>query len=251
MACGDGGGFPDAPGPGDAFATGTLSLTWTVVKMADGSPVSCDQIGANSVTLLLRNRGFQGGFTEVFSCVTGSGTTSQLPVGTYDVMFELTGTTGTIATGAEQMGLVISKQQNTPLSPVAFSVNAVGGLDLRVTANKGGGNCATVANNGAGITAMTITLNHVSGGACEPATLMIGGSPYTIDCASPVSTGCIETTTPITATGVPSDNYQIHVRGNQGALPCFVNDDTLRVPANAATTTRTLNLAASGQSGCL
>ncbi len=251
VACGGGGGFPDAPGPADAPPGGTFSLDWSLVKMADGSPVTCDQVGGVTVTTILRNHFAQGGFTEVFSCNTGSGTTEVITVGTYDVDFELTGTTGTIATAPQQASIVITKNQDTKLMPVTFSVNAVGGLDLRVDALKTGGNCATVAAGGAGITGMTITLNHAAGGACEPATLMIGSTPYTINCATPVSTGCIEKTTPITATNLPSDNYVIHVRANQSALTCFVNDDSLRVPANAMNLTRTLNLAANGQAGCL
>src|SRR5512139_2054698 len=88
MGCGGGGGFPDAPPGPDAFVGGTLSLDWSLVKMADGSPVSCDQVGGVTVTLLLRNRAVQGGFTEVFSCGSKTGTTPLVPIGTYDVNFE-------------------------------------------------------------------------------------------------------------------------------------------------------------------
>ena len=252
IGCGGGGGFPDAAVFEDASPAGTFSLDWSLVKMADGAAVSCDQVGAVTVTLLLRNRAVQGGFTEVFSCGTGMGTTPPVPVGTYDVRFELTGATGVITTAAEQMGLVVRQGEDTALAPVTFEVNAVGGLDLRIDALKQAGNCDPVASNGAGITQMTITLEHTSGGACEPATLMIGNTPYVIDCASPMVTGCIEKTTPVTATNLPSDQYQIHVRGHQGAAQnCFVNDDSIRVPPNAMSLMRTLNLAASGGAGCL
>ena len=198
----------------------------------------------------------QGGFTEVFSCGTGMGTTPPIPIGIYDIRFELTGVGGVITTAAEQMGVVISANQNTPLTPVTFSVNAIGGLDLKIDAAKQAGNCDTVANNGAGITSMTITLNHQMGGACEPATLMIDSTPprtYTINCGTPVSTQCIEKTTAVTAMGLPSDSYQIHIRGFQTGIaqPCFVNDDLIRIPPNAMSLMRTLSLAGSGQAGCL
>lgn len=253
IACGGGGGFPDAPPAPDALPGGTMSLDWSLVKMADGTPVGCDQVGAVTVTLLLRNRAFQGGFTEVFSCNTKRGTTPLVPIGTYDVNFELTGVSGLITTASEQMGLVVEKNADTVLSPVTFTVNAVGALDLRVDALKTGGNCDTVANNGAGISGMTITLNHASGGACEPTTLMIGSMPYTINCTTPAQAGCIEKTTAITATGLPSDNYQIHIRATQGGGPstCFVNDDSIRVPPNGMSLMRTLNLAGTGGAGCL
>lgn len=252
MACGGGGGFPDAPPASDALPNGTMSLDWSLVKMADGTPVSCDQVGAVTVTLVLRNRGFQGGFTEVFSCNTKKGTTALIPIGTYDVNFELTGVSGLITTASEQMGLVVQKNADTVLGPVTFTVNAVGAFDLRIDALKAGGNCATVTNNGAGINGMTITLNHASGGACEPATLMIGNTPYTINCTTPAQAGCIEKTTPVTVTSLPSDNYQIHIRATQGGpTTCFVNDDSIRVPPNGMSLMRTLNLAGTGGTGCL
>ena len=229
-----------------------MSLDWSLVRMADGTPISCDQVGGVTVTLLLRNRGMQGGFTEVFSCNTKMGTTPEIPIGTYDVNFELTGVSGQITTAEAQLGLIVKPGEDTVLAPVKFTVNAVGGLDLRVDALKPGGNCAPVASNGAGITQMRITLSHASGGACEPATIMVGTTPYTINCAAPANVGCIEKTTAITAVNLPTDNYQIHIRADQAAVTsCFVNDDSLRVPPNAASLMRTLNLAPSGGAGCL
>ena len=252
MACGGGGGFPDAPGEPDAFSTGTMSLDWSLVKMADGSPVGCDQVGAVSVTLLLRNRGFQGGFTEVFSCNTKTGTTGLVPVGVYDVNYELTGASGLITTATTQLGIEVKRGENAVLDPVTFTVNAVGGLDLRLDALKGGGNCAA-APGGGGISGLRITLNHATGGACEPAVFSIGGTSYTVNCGAPGTyVGCPETTTAITASNLPSDNYLIHIRADQtAAMNCFVNDDSIRVPPNGMTLTRTLNLAASGGAGCL
>lgn len=250
IGCGDTGGFPDAMLPEGVPAGGTFSLAWTLVD-AGGAPLTCDRVGGVTVTTLLRNRGVQGGTTEVFTCPTMNGTTPAITPGIYDIRFELTGATGLIATAPEQMGIVVESGKNTAIEPVVFEVDAVGGLDLAIDALKPGGNCAPAASNGAGITAMTITLNHAAGGACEPATLMIGTTPYTINCATPVEVGCIETSTKITATGVPSDAYLIHVRGKQGAQTCFVNDDSIRVPPNGMTFTRTLNLAPTGAVGCL
>src|SRR6188768_2357270 len=152
IACGGGGGFPDAPGEPDAFPTGTMSLDWSLVKMSDGTPVGCNQVGAVSVTLLLRNRDFQGGFTEVFSCNTKTGTTALVPVGFYDVNFELTGASGLITTAPTQLGIEVKRGENAPLQPITFTVNAVGALDLRFDALKTGGNCDTIANSGAAIT---------------------------------------------------------------------------------------------------
>jgi hypothetical protein len=252
-ACGGGGGFPDAPPEPDGIPQGTMSLDWSLVRMSDGSPITCNEVDGTTVTLLLRNRAFNGGFTEVFSCNTKSGVTGPMPVGTYDVNFELTGTSGTISTAPEQQGPVVTANSTTALTPVTFSVNAVGAIDLKLDAGKTGGNCDTLANNGAEINGVRISLNHAAGaGACEPATLMIGATPYTINCTTPVTTGCIEKTTSITAT-LPSDNYQIHIRADQAPnrTDCFSNDDSIRVPPNNGTLMRTLNLASSSTGGCM
>ena len=50
----------------------------------------------------------------------------------------------------------IPSGNNLPLTPITFTVNAVGGIKLNLSANKPGGNCATTANSGAGITGMTL-----------------------------------------------------------------------------------------------
>jgi hypothetical protein len=250
--CGGGGGFPDAPVEPDATPTGTFSVDWSLVKMADGSPLACDPIGAQVVTLVLRNRAFDGGFTEVFSCNTKMGTTPAVPIGTYDVKFELNGISGLIATGTEQLGVVVTAGNTTPLQPVTFTVNAIGGVSLTVDALKAGGNCAPLGSNGAGITNMRITLNHTSGGACEPATVMIGATAYTINCGAPTNVACFEKTVAITSTSLPADNDQIHIRADQSGpnINCYSNDDSIRVPPNGGVLTRTLNLGATGAAGC-
>ena len=140
----------------------------------------------------------------------------------------------------------VTETAPTWLQPITFTVNAVGAVDLRLDALTAGGNCAA----GAKITGTRITLNHQAGGACEAATLMIGATPYIINCTTPVTTGCIETTTPITASNLPSDTYVIHIRADAPGK-CFVNDDSITVPPNGMTLTRTLNLAASGSASCL
>jgi len=250
VGCGDTGGFPDAMTPEGPPPGGTFSLSWSLTDTG-GAPLDCDRVGGVTVTMVLRNRGVQGGSTEVFTCGTGSGMTPPLLPGTYDIQFELAGATGLITTAPAQMGVVVESAKDTPLVPVTFAINAVGGLALTFDALKPGGNCAAVASNGAGITAMSIALNHSSGGACEPATLMIGSTPYTIDCTTPVEVGCIESTVEVTGANLPSDSYQIHVRGKQGVQTCFANDDTIRVPTNAMAFQRALNLAPTGAPGCL
>ncbi len=261
-ACGGGGGFPDAPPIDMPPPLGTFNLAWTVKDTA-GNPITCDQIGAQAVTVLTRNRAIQGGSTEVFTCATLMGGSQGLIPGTYDMDFELGGVggavgTGIIATSPKQMGIVIQSGANVTLMPLAFSVNATGGIKLNLSANKPGGNCGSVGNNGAGITGVTLTLQHTSGGACEPVMFTIApnatlpGGSYTVNCTSPTVAPCIEADQQLSVTGVPSDGYQLHVRGKVATANCWTNDDTLPVPPLGRDVMRTLNFAAaaSGTPGC-
>lgn len=261
-ACGDGGGFPDAPPIDMPAPGGTFNLAWTVKDTA-GNAITCDQIGAQAVTVLTRNRAIQGGSTEVFTCSTLMGNSQGLVAGTYDMDFELGGVggavgTGIIATSPKQMGIVIQSGENVTLMPLAFAVNATGGIKLNLAANKPGGNCGSVATNGAGITGVTLTLQHTSGGACEPVTFTIApnatlpGGSYTVNCASPTVAPCIEADQQLSVTGVKSDGYQLHVRGKVATVDCWSNDDTMPVPPLGRDVVRTLNFAAapSGTPGC-
>ena len=261
-ACGGGGGFPDAPPIDMPPPLGTFSLAWTV-KDTGGNPITCDQIGAQAVTVLTRNRAIQGGSTEVFTCSTLMGGSQGLVPGTYDLDFELGGVggvvgTGIIATSPRQMGIVIKSGENVTLTPLAFSVNATGGIKVNLSANKPGGNCGSVGNNGAGITGVTLTLQHTTGGACEPVTFTIApnatlpGGSYTVNCTSPTVAPCIEADQQLSVTSVPSDGYQLHVRGKVATANCWTNDDTLPVPPLGRDVMRILNFAAaaSGTPGC-
>jgi hypothetical protein len=257
-ACGSGGGFPDArvidaPPPG-----GTFTLDWSVTDLGNQN-VSCDKIGATSVTALAHNRAFEGGTTQVFTCSTGMGTSQAMTPGTYDIDFELDAVTGVLATSPVQHGVEIASDANVRLTPLEFSLDATGGVVLALNSGAGGGNCGLVGNGGAGITATTLTLVHNGDSTCEPQTVDISASTitgamastYTIDCATPVDGPCIETDQTISATGVPADSYTIHIRGKIGTANCWSNNDSLQVPPLGATLQRTLNLSyASGTPGC-
>lgn len=257
-ACGSGGGFPDARGIDAALPPGTFTLDWSVTDTANGN-VACDRIGAQSVTVLAHNRAFDGGSTQVFTCATGMGTSQGMIPGTYDFEFELDAATGVLATAPGQHAIEITSNANVRLAPLAFTLDATGGVSLGLASGKPGGNCGTTGNNGAGITATTITLVHNSDGSCEARTLDISasaltGAPastYPVSCTSPTVGPCIEADQTITASGVPADAYTIHVRGHVGGATCWSNNDGLQVPPLGATLTRTLNLGfATGTPGC-
>ena len=253
-ACGDAGGFPDAPLPDSPIPGGTMSLRWMLTD-ADGQPLTCDRIGAQTVTLVLRNREVAGGSTEVFTCSSGEGTTPLVPPGTYDVAFELQhGTFGLIGQAPTQQGVVVESNQNTQLAPITFAVDATGAIELKVATNKPGGNCAPTGQMGAGITGMSITLTRSPGDVCEPVTFTISGTPsrmYTVNCANPTVTPCIAEDQSLTVMDVPSGGYQIHVRGKINGVDCYTNDDAFTVPPAGNTLRRTLNLGyRMGTPGC-
>ena len=257
VGCGGGGGFPDARPIDAPPEPGTFSLDWSVTDTNNQS-LPCGQIGAQAVTVLTHNRAFGGGSTEVFTCPTLSGVSQGLIAGTYDMDFELDSASEVLATAPAQMGIVISAGENVRLAPLTFAVDATGGIKLTMTANQPGGNCATTANNGAGITGVTLTLQHTLSGACEPVTFTIApnatlpGGTYTVDCTTPTVAPCIESDQQLSVTGVTSDGYQLHVRGRVGTAECWTNDDTLPVPPLGHDVSRMLNLAAApmGTLGC-
>jgi hypothetical protein len=260
-ACGSGGGFPDArvidqPPPG-----GTFTLDWALGDTGNNA-ITCDQVGAQSVTVLTHNQAVEGGNTQVFACSTLMGQSQAMSPGVYDFDFALVAATGNLATAPGQHSITISSGTNTRLAPLAFALDATGALALHLATGRTT-NCGTPAGPTAGgITSTQITMTRNSDLACAPITLQIGASvisgalasSYTIDCTNPAVGPCIETDQAVTATGVAADNYTIHIKGMQPGSPsktCWTNGDSIVVPPLGGTLTRQLNLAfATGTPGC-
>lgn len=247
-SCGDGGGFPDARQPDGPLPTGTFSLAWTVTD-ENGGAVTCDQIGALTVTAVLRNPAVQGGSTEVFNCSTGSGTSPGIAPGNYQIDFELNGSTAVpVIETAPRQDIVVKSNENTPLMPISFAVNATGGLALSLEAvGVTAGNCETTANMGAGIDQLTITLEKTSDLSCAAVTFAVSAGAsgtagtYVVNCGNPTTIGCLNADQVLSVSDVVSGSYRAHIRGRSGG-DCYVNDDTIAVPALGMTLTRTLNL---------
>jgi hypothetical protein len=235
----------DAPSA-DASTFGQVSLAWTVTDL-DGRTISCDQIAARTVSLLLRNRAGAGGAPESLSCGNSPSTTRAFESGTYNVTIQLNGDDGTLATATDQSGVVITGGQITPLAPVVFRIDPTGSLALSIKAPPAASNCQS-APAGAGITSMAITLLS-AGGSCAAVTFLRsrGSTPlgsYTVNCGSPLFGSCIENDETLTPeVPLTSGPYKIQVRGRIGPTECFANNDDLRVPAVGKVLTRTLNLA--------
>jgi hypothetical protein len=246
--CGDDGGF-DARRPDSAPTGGTFSLSWSLTDDATHQRVTCDKIDPNATVVIEARHGATSG-VEVLSCKPLQGTSlTAFPPGIYSFSYELhmqfNGQTITVATATGQGNVTISSGQNATLDPIEFHVNAVGGLVLMLQAGATG-NCA----GGAGITGFAISLEHTgdppdTGCASVVFSLSGGGTYNANDCASPAVTRCIAATETLSVPSMPSGPYQIHIRGKKGTLDCWTNDDSLRVPPQGLTLSRTLNLALS------
>lgn len=255
LGCGSGGGFPDAPAEAIPLGPAKFTVEWKVADTS-GAAIDCDKISGAAVTATLTSKSMVGGFTEVFTCSTLMGTSQTFQPGTYDVSWELDDTfSKVLATAPTQTQVTFPPDGNVTLTPLAFTVDATGKLNFSVTTNKPGGNCGT-GTDGGKIDAFTISLIHGNQGACEPVAFTItagatrpAGS-YTIDCTTPATTACIESDQQLMATSVPSDNYTFDIRGKTGGVDCWKNGDTVKIPANGATKTTSLNLAPTGNPGC-
>jgi hypothetical protein len=237
----DGSGFPDAPLP-DATLFGTVSVAWTLVDTT-GAAIPCDQVGARTVGLTLRDQNGIAGVPASFSCGNSPSTTQAIKTGSYNIGFQLNGDGGTIATAMDQVGVQVTAGVTTVADPVTFVVDARGGLTLALRAQAVTSNCKPPAMDGAGITGVTLTMVDARG-ACAPITFVRSrGGTYTVDCASPPVATCLETDETLGVAAMPSGGYTMHVRGKVGATDCWKNDDALQVPAQGKTLTTTLNLA--------
>jgi hypothetical protein len=252
-ACDNGGFSRDAPAI-DAPSPGTVTLAWTLADTG-GQPIQCDQVGGNFVLLELRNRATSRGSVVSFACARGRETSPDLEPGTYDVTFSLSGADLTSVTAPEQRSVIVAPGRDTQLAPVTFVIDARGGLVLSLRASGATFNCRSPAMMGAGITGITITLEH-AGGGCAPVTFVrtrgqMTLAPYTVNCSSPQVASCIENDETLTVASMASGPYVIHVRGKIGAVDCWRNDNALTVPPQGKSLTEPLNLAfQTGTPGC-
>jgi len=253
----DGGGFPSDAFMPDAEATGTVSVTFSLTDQ-QSAPIPCTQVGANTVFLQLKSRTAASGVAVSLTCGSGGGVSQQIPVGTYDVSFDLNGFNAingapvTLASAPPVNGVVVKAGLDTAMPPVVFAVDATGGLALSLVVPLASSNCK---QNGAAITTNTITLIH-NGDGCAPVTFTRSRgsttpSSYTVSCSSPTIATCIENDELLTVSNIASGGYTIHVRGRVNSLDCWTNDDMLQVPPKGQTLTVTLNLAFLSTPGCV
>jgi hypothetical protein len=224
IACGDDGGPVDA-GRIDALpASGTFSLAWTV---SDGSAaLSCDDVGAVSVSITLIQQGSAGGTVDAFSCEGGMATSRNFAPGLYDLTIDLraSGSRSLIGTPVRLTGIEITANADTPLPAQEFVVSPTGGFTFTVNGGATGGNCAPDSNNGgdgAGIIGLEFSLKD-SSDTCVPTTFSIaagaGGvaGTYTTDCITPPAPhACIDADQVVTVDPTRSGAKTLTINGQK------------------------------------
>lgn len=238
-ACSGGSGFPDAGEMDAPPPKGKFSVAWAIAD--EGRALTCDEVGGLVVSIEVTSPAIGGGFVEAFTCGLGTNQSRDLPVGLYDLNFELVGRSGSLGILPSQR-VMVSPDAVTTVPALLFPVRAQGLVDSRLFA----GDTANCATPGASISAMSLVLER-QGGACVPTTFTIGANAtraaftYESTCATPPpAAACIERDQAITAT-VASGTYVVRARGVVGIGPvpppaqCWSADQLVDVPPEQRT----------------
>jgi hypothetical protein len=124
VACGGGGGFPDAPVKMPPQDPGTVTLSWSLDDSM-GSAVSCGSAGATGVVVNIVQEGTAEQFGQTFACSLGLAVSGSLPTATYDVDFSLIDGSTVLATGSAQTGIVVTPDNTTDLGNIVFVVTPI------------------------------------------------------------------------------------------------------------------------------
>ncbi|HWO20798.1 MAG TPA: hypothetical protein VNO30_18655 [Kofleriaceae bacterium] len=218
----------DAPGP----AAYTVSASWRVTDLGDVE-IPCERVDGQFVTVTFFQAETGQSFTDVFDCFRKTGSRS-LEAGEYLIGFDLADRLGTLVTLPPRRYVIAG---DTALDEVKLPLDPFGDLVMTLEtplfASCGGGSQ---------ITDMTLEL-YRSDGSCQTSTLAIEpAATYPINCAAPMSAGCIEKDQRVTAAHFPADEYRIRVVALQGAMPCWLHDQRHRIRAAGLRRTVTLPL---------
>jgi hypothetical protein len=251
FAPGDGCG---GSGPGNP--PGTLSLSWSITG-PDGKPTTCAAVNARAVAVRIRSRATTDVVATAFPC-GNSPVSAQAPAGVYDITFALNAADGTrLATAPDQTSIVVVSGKVKALTPLTFAAATGGRLVASLTAPPATSNCKSVASGGAGITGVSIAVEHVRDrSGCAPVTFIRTrgstqvGTYLANDCPDPSVTSCIESDETLTVQSMDAGSYLIHVVGKLGPLDCWRTDETFDVPAAGKTVTHPLHLTHQNTPGC-
>jgi len=108
---------PDARPP-----RGTISMTWQLYN--GGVETTCDEAGAQLVSIELVRQGEAAGEADSFNCVAARASTRELDLGTYDVSIDLVNSQGDslLAEPVQEFGIAVTEGDDTSIGAVLFDL---------------------------------------------------------------------------------------------------------------------------------
>lgn len=244
LACGDDAANPDA-GPIDARAPGsTFTVSWTVNEDGGGA-LSCEDVAATSVVVTGVPIDGVVGFSEVFTCATGEGTSGEVNPGRYNLLVDLRTTGGTSLLDAP---VALNNVEIVGAAPVAagqavFTVVPTGSLTFALDAETDGPNCDDFDAGGGGIVGFRFEVSDATG-CLDGVAIAVGDGggftgTYTTDCTTPPVVGCIENDQTLTIGPRRSGAYTLSIVGQkQGAvdpIDCYTRSTAANIPGHELT----------------
>jgi hypothetical protein len=247
-ACGGDDPAADA-GPIDSGPPGgTFSLTWTLADPS-GGPLDCADVAGTTVVVTGVPIDGAVGFNEVFTCSTGSGTSTAVVAGTYNLTIDLrtTGSVSLLAAPVTISSVVITSGGSTAAGDAVFTVDPTGALTFKLGVATGGSNCGAPPNN-AGIVDLRMELSDGDGTCLDGVAIEVGagggaGGTYTTDCATPPTVACIENDQTLSVAPRRSGPYTLKVTARtDGAdgdaaepIDCYRRTQSFQIPGNQLT----------------
>ncbi len=225
--CGDSPDTPDASLIDAMKAGGTFSLGWSIVN--NGSPISCTDVGAVAVSIILIPQGSASGETESFPCASGQASSRNFTPGTYDISIDIraAGSRSLLPARVLMDGIEIKLNEETVLPAQEFSIEPVGDFHFVVDTGATAGNCAPTGADGGGLTGLGFALKN-SAGACVPTEFVIAdgsepGGTYTNDCiAASAAFPCIGSDQQVSVVGATSGALSLQITGQkEGPIDCY------------------------------
>jgi len=247
------GGAPPTPPPPPA-AHGSIAFTWLITD-PHNQPITCSHAGAATVAVMLRHRETGDTVNASFPCAGAPAIIDRVAVGPYDVVLTLLSADSATLARAPSASTTILADARTNAPPGMFALDPRGKLTLSLRPLTATANCTPPGIFGAGITGVTLALEHADG-SCAPTTLVRtrGGvqvGSYEASCdRTPSVASCIETDETLTTLGLESGPFVVHVAGLVGATRCWAGDDVVTVPGAAKPLARTIQLTRQPGAGC-
>lgn len=208
LACGDDGLAADAGRIDATPREGNASLEWGI--SFGGEELSCQQVGALSLSLRLIPIDGLSGAAEGFACTPLSGETGPVLPGRYNASIDLLSQDGRSLLGGPRTvpDVRVTAGAQTVIPKQTFEVAPTGSVSFAISSGAMGGNCAAVEEDGGGITGFYLRLRDQLG-TCLSREFTVGGASHGSSCDTPVIVPCVESDATILFSGLPAGSYTI------------------------------------------